>query len=154
MALSRYESQRMIRHPKILQKFYVYDPNVPDLLGGLRVLSDRDDKGGEKEGTKHVLAVLQQVQYWVDQGLLGSKPVGEISDKQKKMLAQITRGRSEDNDTEPTRVPRYDRRTMSGSPGYAMTAPRRTKKKAPAKKDKAPKTAQPKAPSAPPPLKT
>ena len=154
MAMSRYESQRMIRHPKILQKFYVYDPNVPDLLGGLRVLTDKDDKGGEKEGTRHVMAVTQQVQYWIDQGLIGTKPVGEIGDKAKKFLAQITRGRSEDNDTEPARVPRYDRRTMSGSPGYALSAPRRAKKKT-AKKDKAPAAkSQPKTPAAPPPLKT
>ena len=117
----------MIRHPKILQKFYVYDPNVPDMLGGLRVLTDKDDKGGEKEDTRHVLAVTQQVQYWIDQGLIGEKPVGEISDKAKKLLAQITRGRSEDNDTEPgAGAADTIARTMSGRPATALAAaPRR-----------------------------
>ena len=121
----------MIRQPRILQKFYVYDPNVPDLLGGLRVLQDTDDKGNVKDGTKHVLAVTQQVQWWIDQGLLGEKPVGEISESHKKLLAQITRGRSEDNDAVPPRVARLDKRIQSGAPRFAG-AP--SYKKAPPKK--------------------
>jgi hypothetical protein len=92
---------------------------VPDTLGGLRVLEDTDDKGKAKEGTKHILAVTQQVQYWIDQGLLGEKPVGEISAAHKKLLAQITRGRSEDNEASIPRVPRYDRKIQSGHPGMA-----------------------------------
>jgi hypothetical protein len=126
----------IVRHPRIMQKFYVYDPNVSDTLGGLRVFSDKDDKGNEKENTKHVLAVTQQVQYWIDQGLMGEKPVGDIGDKASKLLAQITRGRSTDNDAEPVRVPRYDRRTMSGSPSLAGLPMREQKKRG--KKDKKP----------------
>jgi hypothetical protein len=109
----------MVRTPRILQKFYIYDPNVSDTFGGLRVLQDKDDKGNPKDNTNHVLAVTQQVQYWIDQGVLGDKPVGEISENQKKMLAQITRGRSEDNDKSPGRIPRYDKRIQSGAPGFA-----------------------------------
>jgi hypothetical protein len=109
----------MVRQPRILQKFYVYDPNVSDTFGGLRVLQDKDDKGNPKDDTNHVLAVTQQVQYWIDQGLIGDKPVGEISGAHKKLLAQITRGRSEDNDKNPGRIPRYDRRIQSGAPGFA-----------------------------------
>jgi hypothetical protein len=128
----------IVRSPRILQKFYVYDPNVPDTLGGLRVLEDKDDKGNVKENSKHVLAVLQQVQYWVDQGLMGEKPVGEISEAHKKLLKQITRGRSEDNDATPARIPRYDRHTQSGSPSLAGQPMRnRLKKKVKqARKDK------------------
>jgi hypothetical protein len=109
----------MVKQPKILQKFYIYDPNVPDTLGGLRVLSERDDKGNDKENTRHVLAVPQQVQYWVDQGLLGEKPVGEISESHKKLLAQVTRGRSEDNEKEPARLPKYSKATQSGALSFA-----------------------------------
>jgi len=122
-----------VRSPRILNKFYLYDPNVSDTFGGLRVLDERDDKGNVKENTRHVLAVTQQVQYWIDQGLAGEKPIGELSDKKKKLLAQITRGRSEDNEKKPTRVPRYDRVTMAGAPTLAGHASRKPKKK---KKDK------------------
>lgn len=140
----------MIRVPRILQKFYVYDPNVRDLLGGLQVLSDKDDKGKEKENTRHVLAVTQQVQYWIDQGLVGEKPVGEISAAHKKLLAQITRGRSVDNEVEPTRVPRYDRRVQSGAPAFAgapgyKKAPKKKNGKQAKKPETKPAAAQPKA---------
>ncbi|HET9534279.1 MAG TPA: hypothetical protein VFP43_02900 [Mesorhizobium sp.] len=145
----------MVRSPRILQKFYIYDPNVPDTLGGLRVLDERDDKGNVKEGTRHVLAVGGQVQYWVDQGLMGEKPVGEISSGAKKLLAQVTRGRSEDNDANPGRIPRYDRKIQSGHPGMAghpaMTS--RTKRRKDRKKDKQPKKPEPKAATTSPPPK-
>jgi len=99
----------------ILQKFYVYDPGVNegDELGGLRVISD--------DGGAHVLATLPMVQYWIDQGLLGSESLDKLGDKSKKLLAQITRGRSEDNDTRPTRVPRYNKATQSGERAFAAT---------------------------------
>jgi hypothetical protein len=140
----------IVRHPRILQKFYVYDPNVSDTLGGLRVLQDKDDKGNAKDDTNHVLAVSQQVQYWVDQGLMGEKPVGEISASHKKLLAQVTRGRSEDNDADPKRVPKYDRRTQSGSPAFAATPARRKRQK---EKQKAKKEGKKPAPKpTPPPL--
>jgi len=119
MALTRSEQRGLIRQPRILHKFYIYDPGVTDTLGGLTVMHDKDDKGNVKEDTKHVLAVQQQVQYWIDQGLMGDKPVGQIGDKNKKLLAQITRGRSEDNDAEPKRVPRYSKSTQSGAPVFA-----------------------------------
>jgi len=96
--MSRREVRGMIRKPRILQKFYIYDPNVAETLGGLQVLEDRDEKGAIRTNTRHVLAVTQQVQWWIDQGLMGEKPVGEISDTAKKLLAQVTRGRSEDNE--------------------------------------------------------
>jgi hypothetical protein len=109
----------MVRTPRILQKFYVYDPNVRDTFGGLTVKQDKDDKGNPKDGTNHVLAVTQQVQYWIDQGLIGDKPVGEINEAHKKLLGQITRGRSADVDKKPGRIPRYDKRIQSGAPGFA-----------------------------------
>lgn len=123
----------MVRQPRILQKFYVYDPNVADTFGGLRVLQDKDDKGNPKDNTNHVLAVHQQVQYWIDQGIVGEKPVGEISEAHKKLLSQVTRGRSDDNFKRPGRIPKYDKRVQSGSPAHAAKAPyvsaRRQKKK-------------------------
>ena len=124
----------MVRVPRILQKFYIYDPNVSDTLGGLRVMEEKDDKGNVKEGRRHVLAVSQQIQYWIDQGLMGDKPVNEISPQHKKLLEQVTRGRSKDNDEDPKRVPKYDRVTQSGSPSLAGRASRRVSNKK--KKDK------------------
>jgi hypothetical protein len=98
-----------------LQKFYIYDPAVTpgDEFGGHIVR--KDDKG------VHVLIVSQQAQYWIDQGLLGQKPLGELSDTAKAFLKQITRGRSEDNDTDPTRLPKYSKQMQSGAPAYAAT---------------------------------
>ena len=96
----------------ILRPYYIYDPNVPDTLGGLQVKEDDD-------GNKFVLATEQMIQYWRDQGLLGDQKLGEISDKQKKFLKQITRGRSEDNDATPARLPRYSKQAQSGAPGFA-----------------------------------
>lgn len=110
------------RTPRILNKYYIYDPNVRDELGGLRVMQEKDNDGNVTEGRDHVLAVQQQVQWWIDQGLLGEKPAGELSDKAKKLLAQITRGRSENNDEEPKRLPRYDRSVQSGHPVFAAQA--------------------------------
>jgi hypothetical protein len=98
----------------ILSKFYVYDPGIKagDELGRLRVFED--DKG------LHVMSTPMQIQYWVDQGLAGLKPLGELSDVGKKFLAQITRGRSEDNDATPPKLPTYDKMTQSGTPISAM----------------------------------
>jgi hypothetical protein len=101
----------------ITQKFYVYDPgvNAGDELGGLRVREDdKDDKG------KYVLASPLQIQWWIDQGLLGDKPFGEVSASQKKLVAQVTRGRSE-SDEEPKRVPKYSKLAQSGTPGFALS---------------------------------
>jgi len=142
----------MVRTPRILQKFYIYDPNVPDILGGMRVHEETDDKGNVKENTKHVLAVTQQVQYWIDQGLVGEKPVGQISAAHKKLLSQVTRGRSDDNESMLPRIPKYDRKIQSGHPGMAghpaMTSRKKRRKvraKDSKKDDKTPKKPEPKA---------
>jgi len=99
------------RRTASLQPYYIYDPNVSDELGGLKV-KDGDDG-------KYVLAVPNMVQYWIDQGLLGEHPQSKLSDNAKKFLDQITRGRSKDNDARPKRVPRYSRRAQSGAPQFA-----------------------------------
>jgi hypothetical protein len=101
----------------VLQKYYVYDPNVHagDELGGLRILEDQD-----KDGALHVLASPLMIQYWIDQGLLGLATLDDLSDGQKKLLAQITRGRSESDD-EPKRVPKYSKQMQSGAPQFAGT---------------------------------
>jgi len=140
---------RIIRTPRIMQKFYVYDPNVPDTFGGLRVYSDKEKDGKEKEGTRHILAVTQQVQYWIDQGIIGEKPVGDISGAHKKLLAQITRGRSEDNDADPGRIPKYNRRMQKGSPTLAGQSMRTQRKKPKKNNGKVTKT-KPAAPAAAP----
>lgn len=140
---------RMIKTPRIVQKFYVYDPNVRDELGGLRVHSEKDDKGHVKDGTRHVLAVTQQVQYWLDQGMLGEKPLSEISGSVKKLLAQVTRGRSVDNDADPKRVAKYDRKAQSGSPIFAGQPLHRRAKKKPAKKNGNHKSETKRQPSSP-----
>lgn len=106
----------------ILQKYYVYDPglHVGDELGRLRVLED--DKG------KHIMAVPEQIQYWMDQGLAGVKPLGELSDSAKKFLDQITRGRSIDNE-QPQKLPKYDKQIQSGTPGTALKQPLSTERR-------------------------
>ena len=95
-----------------MQPFYIYDPNVGDELGGMRVRQDKD-------GNKHVLATVPQIQYWLDQGLLGDKPLGQISGPQKELLNQITRGRLENNEDRRKRVPKYNRKVMGGEPSFA-----------------------------------
>ena len=111
----------MAKQNVILQKFYVYDPalHVGDELGGLRVMGD--DKGENK----HVLAVQQQVQWWMDQGLLGREELSKLGDNSKKLLAQITRGRSENVDDDeyvPKRLPKYSKQAQSGAPAHALTS--------------------------------
>ena len=135
-----------------LQPYYVYDPNVADELGGLLVKSD--DKG------KYVLAAPSQVQYWMDQGLLGEKPLGEISESSRKLLDQVTRGRSKDNDKRPRRVPKYSKAVQSGALGFAGTSAAgaiKRRKKAKGKNGNGPKKPAPgtasAAPAAPPPPK-
>jgi hypothetical protein len=120
----------------VLYPYYIYDPNVPDTLGGLQV--KEDDKG------KFVLATSQMVQYWVDQGLLGEKPVGEISAAHKKLLKQITRGRSEDNDKDPKRLPKYSK-SQSGAPAYALQPSAVQRQKMKVRKEKAEEKAKPEA---------
>lgn len=102
------------------QPFYVLDPSVGNDFGGYRVRED------EKKG-RHVLAPKVAMQYWIDQGLVSEKPLSELSDAHKKLLSQLTRGRSEDKD--PGRIPRYDRLMQSGSPEFALSTPRRRKAK-------------------------
>ena len=101
----------MARQP-ILQKFYVYDPNVNegDEFGGLRVM-------GSDDGI-HVLTQPTSAQYWLDQGLIGRAPLSQLEGGAKALLAQLTRGRSESDD-EPKRVPKYSRATQSGAPEFA-----------------------------------
>ncbi len=132
----------------ILQKFFVYEPGVHggDELGGLRVR--------EEDGNRFVLASPLMVQYWIDQGILGDKPVGEISENQKRLLAQVTRGRSESDD-EPERLPKYSKAMQSGSPSFALTRTRsasarmkqRRKGKANDKKPEPPKKPEPQRPA-------
>ena len=109
----------------ILQKFYVYDPSVHlgDELGGLRVIKD------DKSEDLHILAMPQQVQWWFDQGLLGREPRSKLSGPGKKFLAQITRGRSENPDDDPARIPKYSRETQSGAPTFALSSPSVERKK-------------------------
>lgn len=106
----------------ILQKFYVYDPGLHagDELGRLRIVED--DKG------KHVMAPPLTMQYWLDQGMAGRVPLSELSEPSKKFLAQITRGRSESDDA-PKRLPKYDKRIQSGTPGDALQTPLSTKRR-------------------------
>ncbi len=108
----------------ILQKFYIYDPgvHVGDEFGGLRVMKEDEKKNGGAENL-HILAMPQQVQWWIDQGLAGREPLSKLSGAAKKLLAQITRGRSDKPDDDPKRVPRYSRATQSGSPAYALSSP-------------------------------
>jgi hypothetical protein len=127
------------------RKFYIYDPAVHagDELGGMTAKQDDDGV--------HIIASPLQVQYWIDQGLLGDQPKDKLSDSSKALLKQITRGRS-DSDDDPVRVPKYSRPMQSGAPAYAGTlAERRRKaqKKADAAKKNG-KTQQAKKPPAPP----
>jgi hypothetical protein len=138
------------------QKYYIYDPAVSpgDEFGGL--IAKQDDKG------VHVLAVSQTMQYWIDQGLAGQKPLGELGATAKALLKQITRGRSEDNDTAPKRLPKYSKQMQSGAPAYAGTLAERrraaqkkakstksVKKPAETKPDALPPPTTPPAPPAP-----
>jgi len=135
----------------ILQKFYVYDPGVRagDELGGLRVIKEEDKKNGDKAENLHVLAMPQMVQWWIDQGLAGREPLSKLSDKSKKVLSQITRGRSANPDDDPKRVPKYDKKAQSGAPSFALSSPsaermnKRKRDRAKAKKDKQPQSKQP-----------
>jgi hypothetical protein len=103
----------MAKH-MVMQKYFVYDPGLHsgDELGGMRV-HDGDDG-------LHILASPLQIQYWLDQGLIGTDPLAKLGDSHKKLLAQLTRGRSE-SDEDPKRVPKYSRRTQSGAPSFAAT---------------------------------
>jgi hypothetical protein len=114
----------------ILSKFYVYDPGLKagDELGRLRLFED--EKG------LHVMSTPMQIQYWVDQGMAGLKPLGEMSEEGKKFLAQLTRGRSEDNDTPPPKLPKYDKMTQSGAPVSAMRQTMSNQRRAQMAKDK------------------
>ena len=106
-----------------LRKYFIYDPAVAvgDEVGGLRVMDEGDDG-------LHVLAPPQMVQYFRDQGLLGSEPLAKISAAAKTLLAQVTRGRSEDE--VPARLPKYSREMQSGAPAFAGTPARTRLKKA------------------------
>jgi len=132
----------------ILQKYYIYDPGVTagEELGGLRVRIDDDEKGN------YVLAPYLTMQYWVDAGLAGDKPVGELSGEAKTLLAQITRGRSENPDDRPRRVARLEKRGQSGAPSLYNDPPsvvrskRRKAQKKDQKNDKQAKKPEPKKP--------
>lgn len=132
------------------RKFYVYDSAVHagDELGGMTAKKDDDNEDGV-----YVLASPMQMQYWIDQGLVGTEPKAKLTGSAKDLLKQITRGRSESED-DPPRVPKYSRQMQSGAPMYAGTlAERRRKaqKKAETakKKDNKAATAAPKKPTPP-----
>lgn len=99
------------------QPYYIYDPGVTSELGGVRVVDD------QKKG-KHVLMTPMAAQYWIDQGIVGIKPASELSGPGKDLLKQLTRGRSEDNDANPKRVPKYNKRIMRGDPLASNIGPR------------------------------
>jgi hypothetical protein len=100
----------------ILQKFYVYDPGVRagEEIGGLRVHA-------EKDGALYVLTVPAAAKWWIDQGLAGAEPLTALSEASRQLVAQVTRGRSENPDDDPPRVPRYSRAMQSGAPAYAAS---------------------------------
>jgi len=97
-------------NPSTLQPYFVYDPNVGDELGGSRVFEGKDGR--------HILANPQMAQYWIDQGLLGLEPLSKLKDSAKQLLSQVTRGRSEDPDAKPKRLPKYNKATQSGAAAY------------------------------------
>jgi len=104
-----------------LRKFYIYDPAVHagDEFGGLHVKQDDD-------GT-HILASPLQVQYWIDQCLLGPDPKAKLTGAAKDLLKQVTRGRSESED-DPPRMPKYSKQMQSGAPAFAGTLAERRRK--------------------------
>jgi hypothetical protein len=120
----------MANEQMALQEYYVYDPSVSDELGGLQVR--------KREKDKFVLATPTMMKYWVDQGLAGLIPLDKLSEEGKQMLAQVTRGRSENPDKRPIRVPRYNKAAQSGSPQFAggVTFKERQAKTAKLKKNK------------------
>jgi hypothetical protein len=112
------------------RKFYIYDPAVHagDEFGG--ITARKDDDG------VHIVASPLQVQYWIDQGLLGDQPKSKLTGAAKDLLKQITRGRSESED-DPVKVPKYSKAMQSGAPTYAGTLAERRRKAQ--KKDQAAK---------------
>jgi hypothetical protein len=136
-----------------VQKYYIYDPHVGDELGSIRIKTDDDGK--------HVLASPTWAQYWIDQGLMGTDPLTKLKEPQKKMLAQVTRGRSTNPDELPPRLPKYSKLSQSGMPRFALQSPlsaiapqkkrRNPRKEARAEEDRRrDKTPQPKPADAPP----
>src|SRR4029077_20862389 len=108
---------------------------IGDTLGGLQVLDG--DKG------LHVLAATPMVQYWIDQGLLGEKPLTELSGSGKALLDQITRGRSKDNEKTPPRVPRYSKAAQRGGGMFTGKASTILRKRVKLRADKGKKDEKP-----------
>jgi hypothetical protein len=126
-----------------VQKYYIYDPLVGDDIGGLRTKSDEDGK--------HILCSPAYAQYWIDQGLVGTAPLSKLPEKQKKMLAQVTRGRSTTPDQLPKRVAQYTKLSQSGSPQFSLQPPVPKARKATRRTDpRRDRTPQPKPAQEPP----
>jgi hypothetical protein len=120
----------------ILQKYFIYDPGVRlgDELGRQRVRIEKEEDG------VFFLATPQQAQWWIDQGLAGKEPLSKLSGAAKSLLKQVTRGRSENPDDLPRRVPKYDKRSQSGSPGFALKPASQRVKKGQKRNDRKAKT--------------
>jgi hypothetical protein len=107
-----------------VQKFYVYDTAVREgnEIGGIRV--QKDDDG------LHVKASPSWAQYFIDQGMMGMLPQSKLKEPQKKMIAQVTRGRFTNPDEMPKRVARYTKLSQSGMPRFALQEQLSAKRKA------------------------
>jgi len=128
-----------------VQKYYFYDPSVRegDEIGGYRV--QKDDDG------LHVKSSPTWAQYYIDQGMMGMNPLSKLPEKQKKFLAQTTRGRSTKPDELPKRVPRYDKLMQSGAPRFSLKGPVEKKRAATRRGDpRKDRTPQPKPAQDPP----
>ena len=130
----------------ILQKYFIYDPGVRagDELGRLRVMKSEKDEDGV-----YFLGTPQMAQWWIDQGLAGKEPLSKLSGAAKSLLKQITRGRSENPDDLPRRLPKYDRRSQSGAPGFALKPASQRVKKGQKRNDRKAKAAPRQRPATP-----
>jgi hypothetical protein len=68
-----------------LKTYYVYDPAIRKELGQMKVLV--------KDDQKVILMTSEQAGYWVAAGVIGLKPISEMSESERNHIHQLTGGR-------------------------------------------------------------
>jgi hypothetical protein len=77
-----------------LRTYYIYGPTVGKELGGVPVV----DTPAAGKGERVVVLAPAQAQFWIDQGIIGDKPRGQLSSETKATFAQLHGGEHPDDE--------------------------------------------------------
>lgn len=102
-----------------LRTYYIYSPTVGKELGAVPVV----DAPAAGKGERVVVLAPAQAQFWIDQGIIGDKPRGQLSPETKATFAQLHGGEHPEDEKANKKAKQQDE-VEEESSGIASSPPR------------------------------